>query len=271
VCTYASHNMYSMYIYICVCVCVCFVVSGLLIRTRTITHSHTRTHYSLTIICIYTGIYIYICVCMCLYVFFLYVFVYVCMCLYVFLVVLFCQDYEAMTPNLLARTVETVEGGGTGGGVTAHDEVPYTTIHYEYGECVSVCVCVCAWVWVWVWVVDGGELVVLYTTPLILLQSLSLNHFPITHFFTQSSLRMSTRGCGRKPTKTWSPDSMSGSCCLSLRASSVWCWTMSSTYCPSQHMRGTFRRCPYLQRCVCVCAYVHMSMYVCVCVCACTL
>ena len=24
----------------------------------------------------------------------------------------FCQDFEAMTPNLLARTIETVEGGG---------------------------------------------------------------------------------------------------------------------------------------------------------------
>jgi tRNA(Met) C34 N-acetyltransferase TmcA len=24
----------------------------------------------------------------------------------------FCQDFEAITPNLLARTIETVEGGG---------------------------------------------------------------------------------------------------------------------------------------------------------------
>ncbi len=28
------------------------------------------------------------------------------------LVVIWLQDFEAMTPNLLARTIETVEGGG---------------------------------------------------------------------------------------------------------------------------------------------------------------
>ena len=55
-------------------------------------------------VCVCTCVCVYVCVCVC---------VYVCV-----RVCVFChgddviQDFEALTPNLLARTVETVEGGG---------------------------------------------------------------------------------------------------------------------------------------------------------------
>ena len=43
------------------------------------------------------------------------------------------QDFEAITPNLLARTVETVEGGGLVLLLPEGHEQSETTVHHEHG------------------------------------------------------------------------------------------------------------------------------------------
>lgn len=96
------------------------------------------------------------------------------------------QDFEAITPNLLARTIETVEGGGL----------------------------------VVLLLKTMTSLKQLYTMTMVRKQSI---HFH-THTLTRRS-RMYTLGIARPPMIQLSQDSMNDSFYLSAHVLTVLCWT----------------------------------------------